>query len=162
TMGLDPGIGILHTDLLSRRSFALDLMEPIRPAVDRWLLDTIKTRTFRAADFVETREGICRLLPSLTRQLSDTIPMWRFASAPIIEDVAALLLTDAPTVLTGRKRGLARPERNGIAKPKQGAKVFLPRLCKQCNTPIAKGRRSFCSDICCLEWRKAQAAQRFN
>jgi CRISPR-associated endonuclease Cas1 len=161
TMGLDPGIGILHNDLLSRRSFALDLEEPARPDVDKWLLSTIATRSFRAADFVETREGVCRLQPTTARQLADTLPLWRFAVAPIVEDVAALLLTDAPTVLTGRKRGAARPERNGEAKPRSQKSITLPRLCKRCNTPIAKGRRSFCSDACCLMWRREQAAQHF-
>ena len=38
TVGLDPGIGILHADQKSRDSFALDLMEPVRPLVDQWVL----------------------------------------------------------------------------------------------------------------------------
>ena len=38
-LGLDPGMGVLHNDLRSRDSLACDLMEPIRPQVDAYLLD---------------------------------------------------------------------------------------------------------------------------
>ena len=38
-MGLDPGLGLLHADQPSRDSLALDVMEPVRPLVDRWLLE---------------------------------------------------------------------------------------------------------------------------
>src|SRR5690242_18644688 len=38
TLGLDPGIGVLHNDLRSRDSLACDLMEPVRAKVDELLL----------------------------------------------------------------------------------------------------------------------------
>jgi len=62
TIGFDPHLGILHTDQEYRRSFASDVVEPARPAVDRWLLDTISKRTFTAKDFTETHEGETRLM----------------------------------------------------------------------------------------------------
>jgi CRISPR-associated protein Cas1 len=37
-LGLDPGIGVLHADTRTRDSLACDLMEPIRPQVDAYLL----------------------------------------------------------------------------------------------------------------------------
>jgi hypothetical protein len=37
--GLDPGLGVLHTDTANRDSLALDLIETIRPAIEAWLLD---------------------------------------------------------------------------------------------------------------------------
>lgn len=40
-LGLDPGIGVLHVDTDARDSLACDLMEPIRPQVDAYLLDWI-------------------------------------------------------------------------------------------------------------------------
>ena len=38
-VGLDPGIGVLHNDLRARDSLACDVMEPIRPQVDAFVLD---------------------------------------------------------------------------------------------------------------------------
>jgi CRISPR-associated endonuclease Cas1 len=37
--GLDAGLGLIHTDTANRDSLALDLIEPIRPAIEAWLLD---------------------------------------------------------------------------------------------------------------------------
>jgi CRISPR-associated endonuclease Cas1 len=37
-VGLDPGLGIVHADAKGRQSLALDIMEPIRPAVEAFVL----------------------------------------------------------------------------------------------------------------------------
>src|SRR5437016_4292853 len=37
-LGLDPGLGMLHRDTPNRDSLACDLMEPIRPLVDAYLV----------------------------------------------------------------------------------------------------------------------------
>jgi CRISPR-associated endonuclease Cas1 len=37
-VGLDPGLGIVHTDIRNRDSLALDLLEPLRPVVERHML----------------------------------------------------------------------------------------------------------------------------
>ncbi len=39
-VGLDPGMGIYHVDQDNCDSLAADLMEPIRPIVDRYLLQS--------------------------------------------------------------------------------------------------------------------------
>ena len=41
SVGLDPGIGVLHVDTDARDSLACDLMEPARPPVDAYLLKWI-------------------------------------------------------------------------------------------------------------------------
>lgn len=64
-VGLDPGLGILHLDKKSRDSFALDLMEAGRPAVDAYVLDLVEGHVFRRSDFNETRAGITRIAPTL-------------------------------------------------------------------------------------------------
>ncbi|MGD1012077.1 MAG: CRISPR-associated endonuclease Cas1 [Acidimicrobiales bacterium] len=46
-VGLDPGLGIVHADAKGRQSLALDLMEPVRPEVDAFVLDMVERRTFR-------------------------------------------------------------------------------------------------------------------
>jgi CRISPR-associated protein Cas1 len=43
-VGLDPGLGILHTDQRSRDSLALDLMKSARPAVDQYVLNLLAHR----------------------------------------------------------------------------------------------------------------------
>jgi CRISP-associated protein Cas1 len=52
TDGFDPTIGILHDKRVKREkrtpSFALDLMEPLRPVVDRAVLRLVAKRRSRA------------------------------------------------------------------------------------------------------------------
>ena len=57
TMGLDPGMGLLHRELRHRDSLALDVMEAIRPQVDGWLLEFLENMHFRRKDFFERRDG---------------------------------------------------------------------------------------------------------
>ena len=72
-VGLDPGIGLLHADQLNRDSLAADLMEPVRPLVDRYVLRLLTERSFAAADFYETRQGVCRVTPPLARELAGDV-----------------------------------------------------------------------------------------
>ena len=87
-VGLDSGLGIVHADAKGRRSLALDLMEPVRPEVDSFVLDMVERRTFRKAEFTETADGHVRLLAPLTHELAETIPQWAKSLGPITEHVA--------------------------------------------------------------------------
>jgi CRISPR-associated protein Cas1 len=40
-LGLDPGVGVMHADSKTRDSLACDLMEPVWPQVDAYLLQWI-------------------------------------------------------------------------------------------------------------------------
>ncbi len=84
TLGLDPTMGFLHLDAPGRDSLALDLMETIRPTVDRYVL-AVLGHSARAdtADgyapatwFTETREGVCRLVAPLTHQIAEQAAVW--------------------------------------------------------------------------------------
>jgi len=46
-LGLDPGLGVMHVDSRTRDSLASDLMEPVRPQVDSYLLDWISREPLR-------------------------------------------------------------------------------------------------------------------
>ena len=73
TEGYDPTIGILHGRESERGmypAFALDRMEPIRPVVDRAVLELIKKTTFSVADFAIQADGVCRLNPELARRVA--------------------------------------------------------------------------------------------
>jgi CRISPR-associated endonuclease Cas1 len=87
-MGLDPGLGVLHADTTARDSLACDLMEPVRPCVDAYLLDWITRQPLRREWFFEEANGNCRLRSIFASQLSETIPTWSRLVAPIAEWVA--------------------------------------------------------------------------
>lgn len=72
--GYDPTIGVLHEKRLKRdkrtAAFALDLMEPLRPVVDRAVLQLLGEETFSGADFQLQSDGVCRLNPELARHIA--------------------------------------------------------------------------------------------
>ncbi len=89
--GFDPCIGFLHAAEYSRESLACDLIEPLRPAVDRFALDLFRRRWLRPDHFV-IQQGACRLgkagrgrfyaawerfAPTLRRALQHGIPLLR-------------------------------------------------------------------------------------
>jgi CRISPR-associated endonuclease Cas1 len=155
-VGLDPGLGVLHGDLKARDSLALDVVEPVRPVVDRFALRVITDRAFRAADFVETRQGVCRVLEPLSHELAATMLDWRVLVGSIAERVATLLFAGRqdtserqPTPLTGTNRAAGRrSSREGsrrLAGPPQSAR----RACAQCGEAVGVGRRV--CDACLAE-----------
>jgi len=88
TVGLDPTLGVLHADQRNRDSFALDAMEPIRPAVDAFVLDLLEERILTSRDFAELPNGICRVRAPLTHELALTLGRWRLLLAPIVTHLA--------------------------------------------------------------------------
>jgi CRISPR-associated endonuclease Cas1 len=64
--GLDPALGVLHVDRAARPSLAYDLIEPIRPAVDRWLLRFLSETTFNKRDFHEHHDGTISIARPMT------------------------------------------------------------------------------------------------
>ena len=117
-LGLDPGLGVLHADSGNRDSLALDLLEPVRPQVDSYLLDWITRQPLTRQWFFEQRNGNCRLMGPFAVRLSETAAMWRRAVAPIAEWVAQALwnshhgsskaVQHLPTRLTHRRRSEGR------------------------------------------------------
>src|SRR5207249_4914045 len=90
-LGLDPGLGFFHTDTAARDSLACDVMEPIRPQVDGFVLDWITREPLKRAWFFEQRDGNCRLMSTLAVQLSQTAMTWARAVAPFAEWVGHTL-----------------------------------------------------------------------
>lgn len=118
-LGLDPGLGVgLHTDTANRDSLALDVLEPIRPQIEAWLLNWIGSEPFRRSDFFETGTGNCRLMSQLCSKLGGTVSVWGKLVAPWAEYVARALSTGTksgreydsvpPTRLTQRHRTEAK------------------------------------------------------
>jgi CRISPR-associated endonuclease Cas1 len=159
-VGLDPGLGVLHADQLNRDSLAADLMEPERPLVDRYLLRLLQARAFAAADFYETRQGVCRVTPPLARELIATLPEWRRAVGRVAEDVARLLESPSPapratpTPISGRNRSRGRGVSARVAPTGRPSPVAAS--CTQCGGPTDAGRRT-CSEACRVEAEDAAA-----
>lgn len=75
-----------------RDSLPLDLMEPVRPLIDRYVLHLLQERSFNRDHFFETREGICRILPDLAEELSQTAVLWRNPLRELTEAVVEALM----------------------------------------------------------------------
>jgi CRISPR-associated endonuclease Cas1 len=175
-VGLDPGLAVLHADLRSRDSLACDLMEPVRPEVDRWLLGLLERRPFAAKDFSETRTGQCRVLPPLTHELAETLPLWSRAVAPVAERLAQQLANsqislpgqgalwagksranvargtpgdkELATPLTQANRSAGRPSNNGNPGKLRPPNDTQTRGCRECGKPLPPSNRTLCSDAC--------------
>lgn len=148
-VGLDPGLGVLHADQNNRDSLAADLMEPIRPVVDRYIFGLLADRSFAAADFFETRQGVCRVTPRLAKGLAATAPVWGAAVGRVAEDVARWLAesgdhASVPTPISGRNRSAGRGSRT---KPRATAPPRAARSCTWCGGPTTRGRRT-CGRVC--------------
>ncbi len=152
-VGCDPGLGIMHADQKSRDSLACDLMEPVRPIVDAWLLDFLGKRVFRKSDFFETREGVCRIMPPVTQLLAETAPLWAAAVAPYAESLARKLVArrirrvSVPTPLTQTNRSAGRDGIRVRARRTRTQPHALPKQCQLCGIDLEKRRRRYC-DSC--------------
>lgn len=72
TMGMDPGIGMLHTDQPSKDALVYDVMETARPEMDRVLYRFMESQVFRAGDFLERGDGAVRLSVACDRRCQRT------------------------------------------------------------------------------------------
>ena len=151
-VGLDPGLGVLHADQLNRDSLAADLMEPIRPLVDRYLLELLTSRTFAARDFFETRQGVCRVVAPLTHELGETATEWGKLVGRVAEDVAKALdgssrtPSGMPTPISGRRRSAGRPT-GGQRTAGPTATPRVAHACLWCGKRL-QGQRRTCRGEC--------------
>ena len=72
--GLDPSIGFAHRRSWNPIPLVYDVIEPLRPVVDRKVLEFALTNTFTPGDFTVNRLGACRLNPQLARQIVKCAP----------------------------------------------------------------------------------------
>ncbi len=67
TKGFDISIGIAHSGRRNAKALVYDFMEPLRPVVDRQILQFALAHTFTPGDFTINRLGGCRLNPQLAK-----------------------------------------------------------------------------------------------
>ena len=140
TLGLDPGIGVMHVDKPYRDSLALDLMEVIRPDVDAFVLDWIKRGPLPRNHFFEQRDGNCRLMADFASTLSQTSSKWAQLVAPVAEWFAREISAPKkdrsyhlPARLTQRNKRITKGS-NSVPKPKLD--VRPTRHCRNCGKEI--------------------------
>jgi hypothetical protein len=68
--GFDPSIGFAHRRSWNPIPLVYDLMEPLRPIVDRKILEFALSSTFTPGDFTIARLGGCRLNPQFAKSLT--------------------------------------------------------------------------------------------
>src|SRR5579864_811144 len=163
SVGLDASMGIFHVDQPNRDSLACDLMEPVRPQVDAYLLDWITTQPLKREWFFERPNGNARLMSSLTERLSETAPTWARAVAPVAEWVAQAVWSSAgktgsktptlPTRLTQRRRSEGRGSAFVMGKNP------LPRRGNFCEVCGAEGVKSRYCRSCAVEASRENMAQ---
>jgi CRISPR-associated endonuclease Cas1 len=160
--GLDPGLGVLHADQRSRDSLALDVMEAVRPTVDAYVLDLLRTSIFRLEDFHETRQGVCRILPPLSHRLAEMTVEWAKALAPVVERVAQAFadgpesrVTALPSHLTQANRSKGRdqlrrrrPVRDRRLRPMSRS------ICRGCGITVG-GEQKWCGACRPAAWEGA-------
>jgi hypothetical protein len=149
-LGLDPGLGFWHVDTPARDSLACDLMEPVRPQVDAFLLDWITREPLKRAWFFEQRDGTCRLMSTLAIELSQTARMWGRAVAPFAEWVARTLWSNSkkpsdkvepPTRLTQRHK---REAKGASSFPSVERSPGSQHLCRGCGKSI-RAEHTYCN-----------------
>jgi CRISPR-associated endonuclease Cas1 len=125
TLGLDPGIGVLHKDTPNRDS-----------------LDWLKREPLSRNYFFEERNGNCRLMDLLASKLSQTAPTWARLVAPVTEWFAqeihnsrSIRKDKLPARLTQHHRRVAQ---GGSPLPKAERATRPERLCRGCGKEIER------------------------
>jgi hypothetical protein len=179
-VGLDPGIGIFHSDIDGRPSLALDAIEAARPYVDHWLLEYLASSVFANRDFTELPDGEVRLTHPLTSHLAHTAAFWRKVCEPIADWLAqsfgraagssAVLATDGGMARVPHQLKLERPlvplrpllpvfdgPSPGRPMPLQVGlrEAPVPHTCSECGRMLASRRRKFCSETCAVAYHLA-------
>lgn len=88
--GVDPTIGYIHLAGNNRSALIFDLMEPLRPIMDKKILEFISSRIFSPDDFILNKDGTCRLHPQFARFIVKLVQ-----DMPEIEKITAVNLKKA-------------------------------------------------------------------
>jgi hypothetical protein len=168
--GCDPGLGILHADRQGRDSFALDVLEPVRPHVDAFVLRLAREHTFSREDFFENRQGVCRIVPPLAHRLSETASQWAKLLHPIAHraarrfERAGAAGAGALSAVSGELSAIGSPAqlpallraRRGTEPTREKEPGTLGRRCRRCGATITAKRRVYCP--ACITTLPAMAA----
>lgn len=106
--GLEPSLGFLHADRDGRASLVYDLIEPLRPRVDRLLLERVAKRSFRMRrDFILLGKGVCRLGVELASEVAAAV-------SELCRPLAAAIATEVRRRLQAVIKATAEGKRCGV------------------------------------------------
>jgi CRISPR-associated endonuclease Cas1 len=148
-IGLDSAFGFLHVDEVNRQNFIYDLMEPGRSVADDLALSFFfkwreRDTPIKSANFIELRDGVCRLGPEIARDLAEFVqPPLRSAAERIAEDFARKLRGEVYTLKLAPEQAIHYSVRN----PKVRRSV-----CDYCGGPMRGQGTRFCGRPCFLRW----------
>ena len=145
SLGMDSSAGYVHADIPGRESLSLDVLECIRPEIERWAYDWFAGRTLSRSWFHELPSGECRMDLSLLRELSATARLWRAKISPVCEWLTEVLDGRKVTPLSKRR---AR-ESHGNPLALRDAGPAMPSFCAECGAAIAG--RQYCPE-CFRAW----------
>lgn len=116
-------------------------MEPIRPEVDKFVLNWVRSAPLSRNFFFEERDGNCRLMAQFAEKLSQTAPTWARLVAPVAEWFAQELFrsnnshrSQLPSRLTQRYR---REAKGADPLPKPTAAVQPIKVCRTCGAQLS-------------------------
>jgi CRISPR-associated endonuclease Cas1 len=166
--GLDPGIGILHTDQRSSDAMVYDVMESARSVADALTISLIRSQLFTRRDFGELSTGEVRLSVELRERLTDQAIILQQAVAPHVEHVAKMLSESVrpgekvPTLLTqaNRSHGRAAYRMNTVRPSKHVApQVRREHRCVVCGGSLPDAERTYCD--ACFPDRNRESGQAY-
>jgi hypothetical protein len=173
--GVDPGIGMFHSDIDGRSSLALDAIEAVRPHVDYWLLAYLTSSAFANRDFTELSNGEVRLSHPLHSHLAHTAALWRKVCEPVATWLAQCFCRAAgfgAALVDNRKSGVAAmppsqlseqggsfdslklplgldsPDRRPMQMRGALKEIPVPSMCWECGKALVGRQRRFCSKQC--------------
>jgi CRISPR-associated endonuclease Cas1 len=147
-VGLDPGLGVFHTDAENRQSFAYDCVEAVRPTVDLYLWRWLQITNFAKRDFYELADGAFRVTRPLTSHLALVKPLWKDA----FEAVAGWA---ARSLERGTVAELHLPMRDYHIR-RCSSRPFPANSCFECGKMLHGEQRRFCSLTCSKDYQNSQ------
>lgn len=139
-VGLDPDLGLLHTDDRLRESCIFDLLEPLRSKADVWTLELLHRAKLHPSIFHELPDGVVRLDPDLTGLLASVLmPRSAKATLAVANDYAKRL-----RCITVQRR-LAREAPKPIAQRRES---WDRSTCGYCKNPLPRKGLKYCGRRC--------------
>lgn len=160
-IGLDPGLGWFHRDASYRDSAALDLMEAIRPEVDRYVAELLDTRTFSRREFRELPNGQVRITSRLAQLVGPSgLPRCERAVASPAEAVARIVAASASSRVVVRTRLTQADRKRGRRNPNARQVRDIPNACRLCGLILERSDRKYCAE--CIPTMKEERSQRLS
>lgn len=124
--GLDPYIGFYHSLEYGRESLACDLIEPLRPLVDNWLLGCFRNETLRVEHFSTTNEG-CFLGKAgrvhFYQAYEKQVANWRKMLTENCFDLVQIFKESYPNIHPQRRANLAEEMMENVTEPNWQARL---------------------------------------